>query len=218
MEQKVMGAFTAIILAVVITMSCILIYVPNMHIIALRIEDSKLSGGRVSVMDMLRASDLELKGEGEETRETILKGHQIRLTLPQNVTSASVNIDNIHVEKTIKITINGIGKDYFENYPMRGESNNIIDITYDSENLVGVIELTLDTVMEAKLTSEQKYYLLKCADPRCFIHIFWKEDGDWNRTISGEMQFFYEAFDRLSREQIMNPSPVTQPFSGIPAI
>ncbi len=165
MEQKVMGAFTAIILAVVITMSCILIYVPNMHIIALRIEDSKLSGGRVSVMDMLRASDLELKGEGEETRESILKGHQIRLTLPQNVTSASVNIDNIHVEKTIKITINGIGKDYFENYPMRGESNNIIDITYDSENLVGVIELTLDTVMEAKLTSEGEYIYIDFVDP-----------------------------------------------------
>ena len=53
MEQKVMGAFTAIILAVVIIMSCILIYVPNMHIIALKIEDSKLTGGRVSVMEML---------------------------------------------------------------------------------------------------------------------------------------------------------------------
>ena len=71
MEQKVMGAFTAVILAVVIIMSCILIYVPNMHIIALRIQDSKLSGGRVSVMDMLRASDLELRGEGEETRESV---------------------------------------------------------------------------------------------------------------------------------------------------
>ncbi|MBP3261303.1 N-acetylmuramoyl-L-alanine amidase family protein [Pseudobutyrivibrio sp.] len=165
MEQKVMGAFTAIILAVVIIMSCILIYVPNMHIIALRIQDSKLSGGRVSVMDMLRASDLELRGEGEETRESVLKGHQIRLALPENVTSASVSIEDIYVDKTIAISINGIGKDYFEKYPMRGESNNIIDITYDSENLVGVIEITLDKVLEAQMTSEGEYIYVDFVDP-----------------------------------------------------
>lgn len=165
MEQKVMGAFTAVILAVVIIMSCILIYVPNMHIIALRIQDSKLSGGRVSVMDMLRASDLELRGEGEETRESVLKGHQIRLALPENVTSASVSIEDIYVDKTIAISINGIGKDYFEKYPMRGESNNIIDITYDSENLVGVIEITLDKVLEAQMTSEGEYIYVDFVDP-----------------------------------------------------
>ena len=165
MEQKVMGAFTAVILAVVIIMSCILIYVPNMHIIALRIQDSKLSGGRVSVMDMLRASDLELRGEGEETRESVLKGHQIRLALPENVTSASVSLEDIYVDKTIAISINGIGKDYFEKYPMRGESNNIIDITYDSENLVGVIEITLDKVLEAQMTSEGEYIYVDFVDP-----------------------------------------------------
>ena len=62
--------------------------------------------------------------------------------------------------------------------------------------------------LETKLTSEQKYDLLNCAEPKCFVRIFWKENDEWNRTISQEMQFFYEAFDRLSREQIMSPSPV----------
>ncbi|MBR1622416.1 MAG: N-acetylmuramoyl-L-alanine amidase, partial [Pseudobutyrivibrio sp.] len=165
MEQKVMGAFTAVILAVVVAMSCLLIYVPNMHIIALKVKDSKLSGGRVSVMEMLRQSAEELSGEGEETRESVLKGHQIRLTLPQNVTSASVSIENIHVEKTIAITINGIGKDYFSHYPMRGMSNDIVDVTYDSENLVGVIEIALDDVLEVKMTSEEEYIYLDFVEP-----------------------------------------------------
>ena len=165
MEQKVMGVFTAIILAVVILMSCLLIYVPNMHIIALRIEDNRIAGGRVSVMDMLRASTEELEGESAATRETVLKGHQIRLTLPTNVTSASVKVDNVHVDKTIAITINGIGKDYFSKYPMRGESNNIVDVTYDSENLVGVIEITLDDVREVQMTSEGEYIYLDFVDP-----------------------------------------------------
>ena len=154
-----MGAVTAIILAVVIFMSCLLIYVPNMHIIALKVKDSKLSGGRVSVMDMLTSAD-EVAGEDESGTDAVLKGHQIRLTLPQNVTSASVDINNIFVEKTIAITINGIGKDYFSYYPMRGNSNDIVDVTYDSENLVGVIEIVLDDIKEVKMTSEGEYIYL----------------------------------------------------------
>lgn len=160
-----MGAFTAIILVVVICVGCLLIYVPNMHIIALRIEDSKTEGGRISVMDMLRASSEELEGEPADTRESVLKGHQIRLALPPNVTSASVDIENIYVERTVVITINGIGKDYFSNYPLRGESNHIEDITYDSENLVGVIEITMDDVLEVQMSSEGEYIYFDFVDP-----------------------------------------------------
>lgn len=165
MEEKVMGAFTVIILAVVIAVSCLLIYVPNMHIIALKVQDSRMSGGRISVMEMLRASDEELEEDDEATRESILKGHQIRLMLPQNVTSAGVTIDNYHVDRTIAITINGIGKDYFSEYPMRGNADNIVDVTYDSENLVGVIELVMDDVVEVQMTSEGEYIYLDFVDP-----------------------------------------------------
>lgn len=146
-------------------MSCLLIYVPNMHIIALKLQDSRLSGGRVSVMEMLRASEEELYGDDAQTRENVLKGHQIRLALPQNVTSAGVSIDNYYVDKTIAITINGIGKDYFSKYPMRGNADNIVDVTYDSENLVGVIELVLDDVKEVQMTSEGEYIYLDFVDP-----------------------------------------------------
>jgi N-acetylmuramoyl-L-alanine amidase len=165
MEQRVMGAFTAVILAVAIIMSCILIYVPNMHIIALKMEDNKLAGGRISVMDMLKESANELEEESEATRESVLKGHQIRLTLPQNVTSASVDIENDYVNKTILITINGIGKDYFNQYPMRGTSDNIVDVIYDSEDLVGVIEIAMDDVLEVQMSSEGEYIYLDFVDP-----------------------------------------------------
>lgn len=165
MENKVMGAFTAIILVIVIAMCCLLIYVPNMHIIALKVQDSKISGGRVSVMEMLRNSDKELQEEPKEVEEDILKGHQIRLMLPQNVTSAGVSILNNYVDRIIAITINGIGKDYFSNYPMRGNADNIVDVIYDSENLIGVIEITLDDVKEVQMTSEGEYIYLDFLNP-----------------------------------------------------
>ena len=59
-------------------------------------------------------------------------------------------------------------------------------------------------VLENKLTSEQKYYLLHCAEPKCFVNIFWKEEdnSEWNRSISSEMQFFFEASIRLEAMQI----------------
>ncbi len=165
MQEKVTGAFTAIILAVVIAVSCLLIYVPNMHIIALKIQDERLTGGRVSVMDMLKQSEVELNKDDVETRENVLKGHQIRLMLPVNVTSASVSIENDYVLKKIAISIKGIGKDYFSKYPMRGNSNDIVDVTYDSENLVGLIEITLDKVKEVTMTSEGEYIYLDFVDP-----------------------------------------------------
>ena len=160
-----MGVFTAIILAVVIAVSCLLIYVPNMHTMALRERDKRLESGRISIMDMLRASDKELGEDDELTRQNILQGHQLRLTLPKNVTSASVSIDNIHVDRTIAITINGIGKDYFSEYPIRGNADDIVDVTYMSEDLVGVIELTMDDVVEVQMTSENEFIYLDFVDP-----------------------------------------------------
>ena len=165
MENKVLGAFTAIILVVVIAMSCLLIYVPNMHIIALKVQDSRLAGGRVSVMEMLKDSEEELQEDSEEIVQDVLKGHQIRLTLPKNVTSAGVSIINDYVNKNIAITINGIGKDYFSKYPMRGNADNIVDVTYDSENLIGVIEITLDDVKEVQMSSEGEYIYFDFLDP-----------------------------------------------------
>ncbi len=165
MEEKVTGAFTAIILMVAIMISCLLIYVPNMHIIALKFEDSKLTGGRVSVMDMLTNSEDVLQEESRATRDSLLKGHQIRLSLPQNVTAASVSINNKFVDRDIQISIKGIGKDYFTNYPILGKSDNIEDVTYDSEDLVGVIDIMLDDVFEVSMSSEGGYIYLDFVDP-----------------------------------------------------
>ncbi|MBR5635460.1 MAG: N-acetylmuramoyl-L-alanine amidase [Pseudobutyrivibrio sp.] len=165
MENKVMGIFTAIILVIVIAMSCLLIYGPNMHIIALQIQDSKVSRERISVMQMLRSSEEELDEDTEATVRDVLKGHQIRLMLPKDVTSAGVSILNDYVNRTIAITIKGIGKDYFSQYPMRGNADNIVDVIYDSENLIGVIEITLDDVKEVQMTSEGEYIYLDFLDP-----------------------------------------------------
>ena len=165
MEEKVMGAFTAIILVVVIAMSCLLVYVPNMHIIALKIEDSQMMGGRVSIMDMLRESNADLEADDPDTRQSILKGHQIRLTLPQNVTSSAVEINNNYVNRTINIKIKGIGKDYFQKFPIRGNSDNIVDVTYNSENLVGLIQITTDDVFEVSMTSEGENIYFDFVDP-----------------------------------------------------
>ena len=164
MERKLMGVATAIILVVSITISFLLIYVPNMHMIALQVEDNKLTGGRVSVMDMLLSSGA-FETQENNTAEDILKGHQIRLTLPQNVTVASVSVDNSYVDKLVSITIKGIGKDYFEEYPMHGMATNIVDVTYDSENMVGVIDITLDDVREVSMESEGQYVYIDFVDP-----------------------------------------------------
>ncbi|SDZ98945.1 N-acetylmuramoyl-L-alanine amidase [Pseudobutyrivibrio sp. ACV-2] len=160
-----MGAFTALLVAVFIAVSSLLICVPNLHKLALKARDNRLESGRISVMDMLWTSDKELDEDDELSRQSILKGHQLRLTLPQNVTSDNVTIENIHVNRTISITIDGIGKDYFSQYPIRGNAENIMDVTYISEDYVGVIELSMDDVVEVQMTSEDEYIYLDFVDP-----------------------------------------------------
>lgn len=171
MERKYMTFATAMILVVTIGVTFLLMHVPNIHGAAIALHEQREDHdiysyvGRQSVFDALKESEEQIKEQAPQEVEDILKGHQIRLELPKNVTSASVAINNIYVNKIISISINGIGRDYFSNNPMRGNCDNIVDVTYDSDDSMGVIELMLDDVKEVKMTSEDEFIYLDLVDP-----------------------------------------------------
>lgn len=158
-----MGFVTATILIISISISFVLIYLPGLHDFALQIQDEQISRGRESVLELLKESE-ETVAE-EALVEDELKGHQIRLTLPANVSAKSVSIDSSPVDKRISIAIDGIGKNYFEEYPIVGNSDNIAEITYASENMTGVIEITLDDVFELSMETQDEYVYFDFVDP-----------------------------------------------------
>ena len=164
-----MGVVTTIVVIISITITYLLIHFPNFHGTALAIrENETLSGGRQSVIDMLLSSqeeEIEESVEEVEVVEDELRGHQIRLKLPTHVTSQAVSIEQDFVYKTVTITIDGIGSSYFDDYPMIGKSNNIAEVTYESENMVGVIEIALDDVLEVQMTSEDEYVYFDFVNP-----------------------------------------------------
>ncbi len=161
-----MGVSALIVMVVSIALSFLLIYVPNMHIIALKIRDKEMEGGRVSIMEMLLDENQLSEEVNQDEVVDILMGHEMRLSLPSNVSTRDVSIKNDYVNRTISVTIKGIGKDYFNQYPMRGLSNNIMDITYGSENLVGVIDIVLDDVKELKMEENGPYLYFDFIDPK----------------------------------------------------
>lgn len=166
MEQRLMGVATAVVLAITIIVCFLLMYTPNIHGMAEAFRDNHMEyGGRESVFELLKESEESLMEDSSPETVDILKGHQIRLKLPSNVTSASVSIESDYVNRIASISIKGIGKTYFSDYPMVGNSDHIVDVTYDSENMVGIIDLTLDDVLEVTMESEEEYVYFDLVDP-----------------------------------------------------
>lgn len=161
-----MGVVTAVVLALTVFTCFLLIYIPNIHGLAESFYDEHIYyEGRQSVLDILKESEEVINEESSKEVRDLLKGHQIRLKLPANVTSASVNVENDFVNREVAISIKGIGKKYFDDSPMVGNSDHIVDVTYDSENMVGTITITMDDVLEPTMISEDEYIYFDFVDP-----------------------------------------------------
>ncbi|MCF0185817.1 MAG: N-acetylmuramoyl-L-alanine amidase [Bacteroidaceae bacterium] len=172
MEQKVMGLATAIIVAITIGLCFLLMYYPELHTASLNMQEQsfKRFGSGRSVLELLESeeiqvADMTVSVESPQEEIDFLKGHQIRLTLPKNVTGNAVSVESDYVNKIARITIKGISKSYFNDYPMTGSSDNIVDITYSNEKMVGYIDIAMDRVKEIELSTEDEYLYLDFLNP-----------------------------------------------------
>ena len=172
MEQKVMGLATAIIVAITIGLCFLLMYYPELHTASVNMHEQgfKQFGSGRSVLELLKSEEIQIEDmavsvETPHEEIDLLKGHQIRLTLPKNVTGNAVSVESDYVGKIARITIKGITKSYFNDYPMIGSSDNIVDITYSNENKVGYIDISMDKVKEIELSTEEEYLYLDFLSP-----------------------------------------------------
>ena len=166
MEQKFMCFVTAVILSLTIFICFLLCYTPNMHSIAVAIHDSFESyQGRQSVMDAIMAANTAEDEEAEEEIEDELRGHQIRLQLPKDVTEDDITIACDAVGHVNSITVDGIGKDYFNTPPIRCNLDHIVDMEYFSNDMVGIIDVTTDRVYEMSVTLQDNYAYFDFVDP-----------------------------------------------------
>lgn len=90
---------------------------------------------------------------------------QLKITLPEGISKADVEIENDYVTQTIYIKFAGGVDDYFEQYAIKGSSDHIASMAYYKDKEEGVIALQLDQVYELKNRFKKGSLYLDFIDP-----------------------------------------------------
>ncbi len=86
---------------------------------------------------------------------------QLRVELPDGMGEKDISIENDYMDQLVTIRIPGVGRDYFMEHPLLGNSWHIDDLYMES----GVIEITLDSVYEVVSSVEGGYLYLDFRAP-----------------------------------------------------
>lgn len=164
MEEKIIKITAGIIGAMAVIVVTSLFYLPELHIKA---EEAAKRKARIEAAREANLNDLELMRYNTiiAKKEEAAFAQQLRIELPETVTADDVKITNDYVTQTITIEIPGADMYYLRDYPLLGRSDNINNLTYESERGTGVIEIVMDQVFELKQTVEGQYLYLDFVDP-----------------------------------------------------
>lgn len=162
MERRVVKITTVFMVIFTIVAGVTLFYLPKLHASQVAgqeeqvILESNENTGEVMSVDM---------SAQEEAEESIDFSQQIRIALPEGVTEQNVTITNEYLTQTIDIIFPNVDESYIYNHPIMGRSNNIDNLTFESEKDQGIIEITLDKVFEVQPTFAEGYLYLDFLAP-----------------------------------------------------
>ena len=108
----------------------------------------------------------ELPKEQQTAGEALDFSQQLRIELPKNRSKDDVTVSNHYVTRTVRIQIRGAGEDYLVRYPMLGNSDNIADLNYFSDENGGTLELSMEHVYELSLDWQEQYLYIDFIEPQ----------------------------------------------------
>lgn len=167
MEEKLIQAVTAMVTALAVILAVALFYFPDMHIkaeeaAALKAQKQTELQEKMTGLEMLDYNTTNAQ-KNEDTDDFT---QQLRLKLPDGVSSSEVTISNSYITQTITITIPKADEDYLYDYPMIGKSDHIDNLTYESHGGKGVLEISLDEVFELDSSFQGQYLYLDFLTPQ----------------------------------------------------
>lgn len=159
MLNRLMKILTSFSLLLAVVTSVVFLGEPRLH--AKSVAADELSGtSGYSVMSLLKDNSQVVSAN--ESAEML---GQLRIELPDGVSSDDVEVNNNYMGRTISIAIDGIDQSYFYEYPLVGTAEHISDIFYDCIGGKGMIDISLDSVYEPKTVVNGKYLYLSFVDP-----------------------------------------------------
>lgn len=181
MLNRLMKILSVTMVAIAMVLSGILLGYPDLHAQALEAAQMSKETGE-SVLSLMR-DDSEIVSA---TVKDTMQG-QLRIELPDTVDAEDVDIENDYMDRTMRISIQGIDQSYFYDYPMVGTAEHISDIYFDCIDGVGTIDIMLDSVYELSTVMDGKYLYLSFVDPHeVYDYIVVVDAGHGGKDVGAE--------------------------------
>ena len=162
MEDKILKFATAVVVVLTVAVCIGLPFFPQIHTWAVESREERLAEQEYAE-NQTEMKDLEIVAA--DTSEQV-HGGQLQLKLPEGINGSDIQFTNDYVTQTIKISIPGTDRSYFENGPIPGSSNHIATLSYSSKGEDGVIEIVMDHVYELKTEYDSAYYYFDFLTPQ----------------------------------------------------
>lgn len=161
MEKKVVKTISILISLCTIFVCMALWYMPKIH------------AQEISRQEQTEEKPVELDAQNSKNQADLVPQEnisdsfpqQLRIQLPQGDSSDNITISNKYISQTIDIRIPGADENYLYQYPIIGKCDNIDNLTFESQDHVGVLEITMDMVFELSTTYQDNYLYIDFLPP-----------------------------------------------------
>ena len=162
MEGRVVRITTVFMVIFTIVAGVTLFFLPELHASQIAVLEEQV----ISERDKDNAEVVNVDMDGQAGMEEAIDfPQQLRIALPEGVGEQNVTITNQYLTQTVDIVFPETDENYLYNHPIMGRSNNIDNLTFESEKDRGIIEITLDKVFEIQPTFADGYLYIDFLAP-----------------------------------------------------
>lgn len=168
MEERVVKICASVSMILMLLVCSSFFYLPQLHQYEEQVRENyrREAAARDQLVDMTGLEILQYntivseQSDGEpQFRE------QLRMQLPEGIDERNVAIGDDYLNQTITVSIPGADPDYMFRYPMVGDPDHIVSLTYESVNGNGYVDIQTDQVFEYESRIEDGYLYLDFVDP-----------------------------------------------------
>lgn len=157
MDERIRQVSAWVMAFLVLATFAAVLWLPDVPAPAAPVEDADGMVSGMELMDYYTA-----QAEEEEVPLT----HHMQIELPEGTTDADVTVESDALSQLVRITIPGVGMDYYNDHPLLGSSDHIDNLMLGIVGDDGLVEVTTNEVYEVEHRVEDSWLCLDFIPPR----------------------------------------------------
>ena len=168
MEDKLINLCAAGTFVLMLLVCTAFFYLPDLHVYEEGIRQRYLeeAATRENIRELSGLELLQYNNNVSEIKEEeVYFREQLRVAMPEGVDAAGAVIENDYLNQTVSVHLPGADKEYMYQYPLLGKPDGVLDLTYESNETEGCLDIVLEQVCEVKRRDAGEYLYLDFLDP-----------------------------------------------------